>query len=219
MTRACESAKFLSTGGGRVRTLCDMGRRAESKQRTHDEILSAAEALFRERGYRATRVRDIARRVGVTEKTFFNYFQGKASLLHDLQIVWFRGEARRASEAYQCIADGSAGAGVLETLRADVRAQLRLFERDRGFWALVFTGHGARRRAPMTLAQRTELRAQQDANTEVLHRIDADPGPVQMLFKVVGSADLLPVITADIHVETIALIAKEMPDDELYLAL
>ena len=148
-----------------------MGRRADSKERTREEILSAAESLFRERGYRATRVRDITGRVGVTEKTFFNYFQGKASLLHDLQIAWFRGEARRAREAYRRIADGADGASVLDTLRADIRRQIRVVERDRDFWALVFTTRGAERGAPMTTRRRTELRAQQAANFEVLLRI------------------------------------------------
>ncbi len=145
-----------------------MGRRADSKERTREEILSAAESLFRERGYRATRVRDITGRVGVTEKTFFNYFQGKASLLHDLQIAWFRGEAQRAREVYRRVPDG---ASLLDALRADICRQIRVIEHDRDFWALVFTCRGAERSRSMTPERIAELRAQQAANFEVLLRI------------------------------------------------
>lgn len=142
-----------------------MGRRADSKERTREKILSVAEVLFRERGYRATRIRDITGRVGVTEKTFFNYFQGKASLLHDLQIAWFRDEARRAREAFPLIADG---VSILDALRADIRRQIRVIERDRDFWALVFTCHRTGLGAAMTPERRAELRAEQTANFELL---------------------------------------------------
>jgi len=44
-------------------------------------ILAAAERLFAERGYAATRTAEIARAAGVTERTLFKYFPGKERLL------------------------------------------------------------------------------------------------------------------------------------------
>lgn len=44
-------------------------------------ILAAAERLFAERGYAATRTAEIARAAGVTERTLFKHFPEKAQLL------------------------------------------------------------------------------------------------------------------------------------------
>ena len=54
-------------------------RRAELRQRLSD----TATALFLERGFDAVKVVDIARACGVTEKTVFNHFPSKESLLVD----------------------------------------------------------------------------------------------------------------------------------------
>ncbi|GAB2699990.1 TetR/AcrR family transcriptional regulator [Kitasatospora kifunensis] len=57
------------------------GRREQNKRRTHDALVSAAGRLFREQGYEATTVRDIALAAGVGERTFFRYFPSKESLV------------------------------------------------------------------------------------------------------------------------------------------
>ncbi|MFF7634728.1 TetR/AcrR family transcriptional regulator [Kitasatospora sp. NPDC008050] len=57
------------------------GRREQNKRRTHDALVSAAARLFREQGYEATTVRDIALAAGVGERTFFRYFPSKESLI------------------------------------------------------------------------------------------------------------------------------------------
>jgi AcrR family transcriptional regulator len=63
-----------------------MGLREEKKERQRREILDAALALFRERGYDDTRVRDIIDRVRISEATFFNYFPDKASVLQEFAL-------------------------------------------------------------------------------------------------------------------------------------
>jgi AcrR family transcriptional regulator len=54
-------------------------RRAELRQKLSD----TATALFLERGFDAVTVADVARACGVTEKTVFNHFRSKESLLVD----------------------------------------------------------------------------------------------------------------------------------------
>lgn len=58
-----------------------LGLRERNKQRTREEILSAAHQLFVERGYAATTVPDIADAAGVSTRTIFGYFPRKEDLL------------------------------------------------------------------------------------------------------------------------------------------
>ena len=46
------------------------------------ELIEAAEALFRERGYRQTSVNDIVKKVGVAQGTFYYYFESKDVILN-----------------------------------------------------------------------------------------------------------------------------------------
>ncbi|MDY6998739.1 MAG: TetR family transcriptional regulator [Actinomycetota bacterium] len=59
----------------------EVGRREAHKIATRRAIQAAADALFDERGYEHTTVRDIADAAGVTERTFFRYFPVKEGLL------------------------------------------------------------------------------------------------------------------------------------------
>jgi TetR/AcrR family transcriptional regulator, cholesterol catabolism regulator len=45
------------------------------------EILTAAAELFRARGYRATTLEDLARRLGISKKTLYGHFRSKEDLL------------------------------------------------------------------------------------------------------------------------------------------
>jgi AcrR family transcriptional regulator len=58
-----------------------LGQREQNRERLREEIVQAAVSLFAEKGFEAVRVVDIAERVGVTEKTFFNHFPTKLSVL------------------------------------------------------------------------------------------------------------------------------------------
>lgn len=59
----------------------EVGKREAHKIATRAAIQAAADALFDERGYTNTTVRDIADAAGVTERTLFRYFSGKEALL------------------------------------------------------------------------------------------------------------------------------------------
>lgn len=48
------------------------------------EILDMAEALFQEKGYLATAVSDIVRRVGVSQGTFYYYFKSKEEIVEEI---------------------------------------------------------------------------------------------------------------------------------------
>jgi len=53
-------------------------------QRTRQAILDAALALFAEKGYFGTSLRDVASAVGVRESALYNYFPGKEALFEAL---------------------------------------------------------------------------------------------------------------------------------------
>lgn len=56
-------------------------RREKRKERTRRLLLEAADAFFREQGFEATTVEEIAAVADVAKGTFFNYFENKESLL------------------------------------------------------------------------------------------------------------------------------------------
>jgi len=64
------------------------GRREASKRATRTAILAAAKQMFGDRGFEAATVRDIARAAGVTERTFYRYFDGKEGLIADEFLAW-----------------------------------------------------------------------------------------------------------------------------------
>lgn len=58
-----------------------IGRREAAKRTRQAALTAAAHRLFAERGYEATTVHDIAAAAGLTERTFYRYFDGKEGLL------------------------------------------------------------------------------------------------------------------------------------------
>ncbi|MEV7429624.1 MULTISPECIES: TetR/AcrR family transcriptional regulator [unclassified Nocardioides] len=57
------------------------GVREVARRAVHAEITSAAESLFREQGYDATTVDQIAERVGMSQRTFFRHVGTKEDLV------------------------------------------------------------------------------------------------------------------------------------------
>ena len=111
-----------------------MGLREEKKRRTRQEILATAEACFRAEGFDATRMRDIAARLSLSEQTVFNYFASKEALLDALASDWFRSLPEQARAA------GPEGARLsVDGFLARVRGLVRAIAADRDFMALVFS--------------------------------------------------------------------------------
>jgi TetR/AcrR family transcriptional regulator, cholesterol catabolism regulator len=78
------SAGGVALGGSGVGGEVPAGRRERKKLEVRDRIRVAALELFREKGYAATTVEEIAERADVAKGTFFNHFARKDSLLEAL---------------------------------------------------------------------------------------------------------------------------------------
>ncbi len=61
----------------------ELGLRERKKLETRQRISDLATMMFLERGFDAVRVADVAERAGLSEKTVFNYFPTKESLVFD----------------------------------------------------------------------------------------------------------------------------------------
>jgi AcrR family transcriptional regulator len=83
-------------------TAATEGLRERKKRQTREAIAAAAMALFRERGFDAVTIADIARAADVSEKTIFNYFPAKEDLV-------FREGGERRAAIIQAIRDRAAG--------------------------------------------------------------------------------------------------------------
>lgn len=62
------------------------GLRGKHKRRRFSQVLDAAEALFAEQGYEATRIEEIAENASVAPATIYNYFATKPNLLMELAL-------------------------------------------------------------------------------------------------------------------------------------
>ena len=109
-----------------------MGLREEKKQEQRRAILETAVGLFRERGFAATRVGEIAERLRISEATFFNYFPSKQSVLEAVAADLID---RAISRLHLEAADGSRP--VTARIEAVVETFAREFAGDREFAALL----------------------------------------------------------------------------------
>ncbi len=160
-----------------------MSLREEKQRRQRDLIIENAIALFRELGFEAVRVRDIAAASVVSDATFFNYFGSKEAVLRE----W-------AERAFEPPAPPRAATGGPAPLRRAVRAwAAHLAERVeadpemmRLAWGRVRTADFAQPRPPVrgreprpaTLAILIE---EAQAQGEV--RADLDAGTLSLLLQ------------------------------------
>jgi AcrR family transcriptional regulator len=100
--------------------------RALAAETYQDEILRAAERVFAERGFMATKISDIARAAGLATGTLYNYFDSKDEILRSLMV-------RRGEEflAGMVAVVGSSAADPTARLTALVTATLEYLERHR----------------------------------------------------------------------------------------
>jgi AcrR family transcriptional regulator len=102
-----------------------VGLREEKKRLTRQAILDTAADLFREQGFTGTRVRDIIDPVGISKKTFFNYFASKEEVLRDLAQQWFN--ARMTEKGgEQADQQGSVAKGLSPRERIQVNLDRRI---------------------------------------------------------------------------------------------
>jgi AcrR family transcriptional regulator len=58
--------------------------RQQKKHQARNRILASAERLIRERGFEATKMRDIASRAELSYQTLYNYFPTKGQILEEV---------------------------------------------------------------------------------------------------------------------------------------
>lgn len=101
-------------------------RRAERER----EIVAAAAALFREKGYASTTIRDIGTRAGVNHASSHYYFGSKAAILYTIY--------QEALDGFIDQLDGIPVGGAGESLAAMVRAAVREAARRPDHTAVFF---------------------------------------------------------------------------------
>ena len=109
------------------------GRRQRNKEAIRGRILTAALALFNQRGFEATTTKEIARRAKIAEGTVFNYFETK----DDIALYFFEQEVDHAIATVR--SDASlAKAPLDEKLFALVAAQIEFLAPHERFIGAAF---------------------------------------------------------------------------------
>lgn len=106
----------------------DEGLRERKKRLTRQRISDVATALFVARGFDSVKVSEIAERVGVSEKTIYNYFPTKESLVYDQAD-------EELSRLAQALRDRAAGVSptrvVVDTLKEEAARLVSVVGNDR----------------------------------------------------------------------------------------
>jgi AcrR family transcriptional regulator len=118
------SSQTVEWPGGEVAAGPAEGLRARKKRLMRQQLSDTATRMFVERGFDAVRVAEVAEACGVSEKTVFNYFPTKESLVLD------RLEATMASLR----------TGLAEPAVPPVQAALRILDRELGAMTGWLTG-------------------------------------------------------------------------------
>jgi AcrR family transcriptional regulator len=97
-----------------------------------EQTLTAARALFAERGYAAVTMDEVATAVGVTKPLLYNYFGNKDRLY--IACMERAGDALTATVAAAVASTGNPA----DALREGVRAFFAFLDTDRAAWAVLF---------------------------------------------------------------------------------
>lgn len=95
---------------------------------TPERLQQAALELFTKNGFEQTTATDIARAVGVTERTFYRHFPDKREVL-------FRGQDQFLDAFTDAVAAAPAEASAMQTVAAAVRTGAEGFPDDRRAWS------------------------------------------------------------------------------------
>lgn len=106
-------------------------RHTEQGQERKQQLLAAAEALFAEHGYAATRIADICAAAGVAKGLFYWYFPTKESLFAEL-VRSMRHQLRKAQGAAM-----DPDADPVTRIRQGTEASVRFVAEHRSYFALL----------------------------------------------------------------------------------
>jgi len=110
--------------------------RERKKTQAKNNIVAAASALFNRDGYESVTMREIATAADVSYQTVYNYFPGKARVLHEILLR----EARSAEQQiFAVVAPGGDGwPGLGPAMDQLVVSVFRMLEvHDRGYWRTI----------------------------------------------------------------------------------
>lgn len=138
-----------------------MSLREAKKAQTRAAILKVARALFLKKGYERTLVRDIAKRLQLSEQTVFNYFPSKAALVEALAQDWTADNARAATAL---ATPPQPNASVLLAGRQNMLATLERFSKQREFLRLLLDHSSMARLKPLRDQQ---IKPGQDAQIDL----------------------------------------------------
>lgn len=138
-----------------------MSLRAEKQEHLRNQLIDAAEALFRARGFDETKVEEIAARARVSRQTFFNYFGTKEQVLREAGLRWLTRGIEHSRKELEEGQDSRPGA--LVEFRMYLRREARKIEDDRAFMTLVYTRSGV-------AFPQDKRHANDDARQELTHR-------------------------------------------------
>jgi TetR/AcrR family transcriptional regulator, repressor for uid operon len=111
--------------------------RPDLRDKREQEILEAAAAVFAERGFRTTRVADVAERAGIGKGTLYEYFRSKEDLFLRL-FDWYTSEAFTSMRAELQRPTGSAVDALRRsggTLLAICQQMLPFYPLTMEFWS------------------------------------------------------------------------------------
>jgi AcrR family transcriptional regulator len=154
-------------------------------QRTRQAILDAALALFAEKGYFGTSLRDVAGAVGVRESALYNYFSGKEALFEALLAA----ESALKSEQLSALLDEAAADGreLLERLAEFALNRFVQPRQEQLFRILMSDGMRLAREGRINLLER--MGSSRQEMQEIMRRLmaagflrEADPELLVMQF-------------------------------------